>query len=115
VFPILAASFTSVQQRPNPLEDTYGQSRREEIPGRKFPSWIGNIFKASLHEIYESSHAKRYRAGSSACAGCFLRPVCGGCQAVVSSMGLDPARDLDPHCFFPQDCEQVEAPELCAG
>ncbi len=82
---------------------------------RKFPSWIGNIFEASLHEIYESSHAKRYRAGSSACAGCSLRPVCGGCQAVVSSMGLDPARDLDPHCFFPQDCEQVETPELCAG
>ena len=115
MLPIQAASFKSVQQRPSPLEDKYGQSRREKIPGRKFPSWIGNIFEALLQEIYESDHAKRYWAGSSACVGCSLRPVCGGCQAVVSSMGLDPGRDLDPHCFFPQDCESVEAPELCAG
>ena len=69
---------------------------------RKFPSWIGNIFQTSLQAIFDSDQARGYRAGSSACAGCNLRPVCGGCQAVVSGLGMDPGRDLDPYCFYSQ-------------
>lgn len=66
---------------------------------RKFPSPIGNIHAASLADIYDSPAANRYRAGSGACSGCLLKPVCGGCPAVTAASGLDPATARDPFCF----------------
>jgi selenobiotic family peptide radical SAM maturase len=67
---------------------------------RKFPSPVGNILTQNLDEIYDSAAAKRYRQGSAACLDCPIRPACGGCQAVVYGMGLDPAEDRDPYCFI---------------
>ncbi|MBV5338170.1 MAG: selenobiotic family peptide radical SAM maturase [Deltaproteobacteria bacterium] len=66
---------------------------------RKFPSPIGNILSNSLEDVYTSVTASRYRAGSSACAGCSLNAVCRGCPAVTASLGLDPFTDKDPYCF----------------
>lgn len=66
---------------------------------RKFPSIIGNIHTHSLTAIYDSPLAERYRAGSSACSGCRLKPLCGGCPAVTAGAGLDPATSRDPFCF----------------
>ena len=66
---------------------------------RKFPSPIGNIHQHRLEDIYQSEVAKRYRAGSSACRGCEIRPVCGGCLAVAHGFGRDIFTDLDPYCF----------------
>lgn len=66
---------------------------------RKFPSLIGHVHKSDFLTIYTSREAERYREGSHACAGCELRPVCGGCMAVVHGMGLDPFQDKDPFCF----------------
>ncbi|MDF1577118.1 MAG: thio(seleno)oxazole modification radical SAM maturase SbtM, partial [Desulfobulbales bacterium] len=76
---------------------------------RKFPSLIGNILERDLGEIYDSEAALRYRRGSAACRGCAIRPACGGCQAVVYGMGLDPAEDLDPYCFI------NSGDHLCSG
>jgi selenobiotic family peptide radical SAM maturase len=67
---------------------------------RKLPSLIGNIAGARLEEIYDSDLAQHYRAGCSACSACPIRPVCGGCLAVASSLGLDPFRTKDPYCFL---------------
>jgi selenobiotic family peptide radical SAM maturase len=67
---------------------------------RKFPSPVGNILQQGLAEIYDSQAARRYRQGSDACRGCAIRPACGGCQAVVYGMGLDPGKDRDPYCFI---------------
>lgn len=67
---------------------------------RKLPSPIGNLLRSSLQEIYESSEARRYRAGSAACRSCAVRLYCGGCMAVTHGAGLDPFTDLDPHCFL---------------
>lgn len=67
---------------------------------RKFPSLIGNVLEQSLGEIYESEAAKRYRAGTGACRACPIRPVCGGCLAVVHGHGLDVSKDRDPYCFM---------------
>lgn len=66
---------------------------------RKFPSPIGNILTQSLEEIYSSPAAARYRDGSTACSGCKLKPVCGGCLAVTASFGHDPLTSKDPYCF----------------
>lgn len=66
---------------------------------RKFPSPIGTIFHQSLEQVYESDQAARYRLGSSACHGCTLRAVCGGCPAVTASFGSDPFTERDPFCF----------------
>lgn len=66
---------------------------------RKFPSRLGNIFKQSLVEIYNSSRAAMIRKGTQACAGCSIRAVCGGCPAVTQSHGLDIFRDRDPYCL----------------
>lgn len=66
---------------------------------RKFPSPIGNIRKEDLYSIYFSELAERYRRGPEACAKCAIRPVCGGCLAVSSGLGLDIFRDRDPFCF----------------
>jgi selenobiotic family peptide radical SAM maturase len=67
---------------------------------RKFPSLIGNIFRQSMSNIYDSEIARRYRAGSHACHSCAIRPVCGGCLAVAYSCGLDIYEDRDPYCFM---------------
>jgi selenobiotic family peptide radical SAM maturase len=67
---------------------------------RKFPSPIGDIRRQRLEEIYDGETARRYRAGSAACRACRLRPVCGGCMAVIYGSGLDPFRDKDPYCFL---------------
>jgi len=67
---------------------------------RKLPSHIGNVFEQSISEIYHGEPAGRYRAGSAACATCPIRPVCGGCLAVVYGFGLDVFKDKDPYCFF---------------
>lgn len=67
---------------------------------RKFPSFIGNILQKDFLTIYESSEAQRYRNGPETCRACRLRPVCGGCMAVVHGMGLDPFKEKDPFCFI---------------
>lgn len=67
---------------------------------RKLPSLIGNVLENSLVEIYDSEAAWRYRAGTAACRGCPIRPVCGGCLAVAYGAGLDIFRERDPYCFL---------------
>ena len=67
---------------------------------RKFPSPLGNISLNRLVDIYQSDLAKKYRAGSEACAGCVLNPVCRGCLAVTYSYGLNIFKDRDPFCFY---------------
>jgi len=67
---------------------------------RKFPSLLGNVHGQSLAEIYDSPLARRYRTGSNGCSSCSIRPVCGGCPAVVHGSGLDVFEDRDPYCFF---------------
>ncbi len=67
---------------------------------RKFPSLIGNIYERKIADIYDSDIAGRYRSGSGACRGCSLRPMCGGCMAVVYSHGLNVFQDRDPYCFI---------------
>ncbi len=72
---------------------------------RKFPSLIGNILESDFLSLYESEKAKQYRAGPQSCSECRLRPVCGGCMAVVHGMGLDPFVEKDPFCFFEEEEE----------
>ncbi len=67
---------------------------------RKLPSLIGNIRERSLYDLYRDAPARRYRAGSRACRGCAIRPVCGGCLAVSHGSGLDIFRERDPYCFI---------------
>lgn len=67
---------------------------------RKFPSYLGNVLEKTLSEIYESEVADRYRAGSEACRSCRIRPVCGGCLAVVHGQGRDIFVERDPYCFM---------------
>lgn len=67
---------------------------------RKFPSPIGRIGRKSLGEIYDSPQARRYRMGANGCAGCVIRPVCGGCLAVAQSLGHDAFSETDPYCFL---------------
>ncbi|GAB4339183.1 MAG: thio(seleno)oxazole modification radical SAM maturase SbtM [Desulfobulbaceae bacterium] len=67
---------------------------------RKFPSPIGNLHTGRFRDIYHGEAARRYRAGSRACANCPIRPVCGGCMAVAYGFGRDIFNDLDPYCFF---------------
>lgn len=69
---------------------------------RKFPSEIANIFNSDLVDIYNSELARKYRNGAAECAGCNLRPLCGGCMAVTSGAGLDPFVNKDPFCFYEQ-------------
>ncbi len=66
---------------------------------RKLPSYLGDITKQSLSEIYDSEISEKYRNGCSACEGCPTRPVCGGCLAVTYGLGLDIFNDKDPYCF----------------
>jgi len=66
---------------------------------RKFHSPIGNILHASMAEIYDSQAAAQYRQRPAACRGCSLRAACGGCLAVVQTLGLDISKDRDPMCF----------------
>ena len=67
---------------------------------RKFQSPIGNVLQSSLLELYRSEAAERYRLGPEECRGCRIRPVCGGCQAVIQSSGLDITLNRDPYCFI---------------
>lgn len=67
---------------------------------RKFPSPIGNVVLEGIGGVYESEAARRYREGSAACCSCDLKPLCGGCQAVTSSLGRDPLTERDPYCFI---------------
>jgi selenobiotic family peptide radical SAM maturase len=67
-----------------------------------FPSPIGTIISQSLEEIYHSDSAAGYRDGSTACSGCRLRTVCGGCLAISTSFGQAPLTSRDPHCFREQ-------------
>lgn len=67
---------------------------------RKFPSLIGNILESDFLTLYESEEAQRFRMGPESCSECRLRPVCGGCMAVVHGMGLDPFVEKDPFCFL---------------
>ncbi|MEN8198670.1 MAG: thio(seleno)oxazole modification radical SAM maturase SbtM [Thermodesulfobacteriota bacterium] len=67
---------------------------------RKFQSPIGNVLESSLLELMNSEAAEKYRLGPQECRGCRIRPVCGGCQAVIQSSGLDIRLDKDPYCFL---------------
>ena len=67
---------------------------------RKFPSPLGNLLEQSLHEIYHSEAAKRYRKGPEECFQCKLRLVCRGCLAVSYSHGQDIFTTKDPYCFM---------------
>ncbi len=67
---------------------------------RKFQSPIGNVLESSLLELYHSEAAEQYRLGPKECRGCKIRPVCGGCQAVIQSSGLDIRLHRDPYCFI---------------
>jgi len=60
---------------------------------------MGNIYDQSLNGIYHGDAGHRYRTGSSACAACPVRPVCGACLAVSYGAGRDVFRDPDPYCF----------------
>lgn len=64
-----------------------------------FPSPIGNIYQSTIAQIYDSSQAEKYRAGSRACLKCRFKPVCGGCMACVSAQGRDELTEKDPFCF----------------
>lgn len=66
---------------------------------RKFPSPVGNVLTDGLAGAYDSEEAARYRRGAAACAGCRLRPVCGGCLASARGFGLDFFDERDPMCF----------------
>jgi len=67
---------------------------------RKFKSPIGNVLESSLLELYDSPASERYRSGPKECRECKIRPVCGGCQAVIQSSGLDSSLHKDPYCFL---------------
>ncbi|MFC1703874.1 thio(seleno)oxazole modification radical SAM maturase SbtM [Candidatus Omnitrophota bacterium] len=67
---------------------------------RKFPSLIGNVLKQGIAEVYDSEIAQKYRRGCSACDGCRLRAVCGGCLAIAQSHRLDISAEKDPYCFI---------------
>lgn len=67
---------------------------------RKMHSPVGSVASQSLAEVYDGGQAAAYRRGSAACAGCNIRPVCGGCMAVVAGLGLDPFTTRDPYCFY---------------
>lgn len=67
---------------------------------RKFPSFIGNVYKQGIAEIYDSQAARRYRSGTQACRSCPIRPVCGGCLAVMHGQGMNIFEDRDPYCFM---------------
>lgn len=69
---------------------------------RKMHSPLGNVHDKGLAAVYDGEQAARYRAGSSACSGCSLRSVCGGCLAVTAGLGQDPLTERDPYCFFNQ-------------
>jgi selenobiotic family peptide radical SAM maturase len=67
---------------------------------RKFPSRLGNVFDHSLEQIYDTEIARKYRKGPESCMDCSIRPVCGGCLAVIYSNELDVFSDRDPYCFL---------------
>ncbi len=68
---------------------------------RKYPSFIGDIRRSTLCEIYDGSDADRYRRRPDACRDCALVTQCGGCRAITSGLGWDEDADKDPFCFAP--------------
>jgi len=66
---------------------------------RKMHSPVGNVHRQGVEAVYEGAAAASYRRGCAACAGCELRPACGGCLAVAKGLGLDPLEQRDPYCF----------------
>jgi selenobiotic family peptide radical SAM maturase len=67
---------------------------------RKFQSILGNIHESGFADLYDSETARAYRRGSEACRECSLRPVCGGCAAVIAGNGGNTRADRDPYCFI---------------
>ena len=67
---------------------------------RKFPSLIGNLREQSLDQVYCSEAAVGFRRRPQGCIDCPLCRVCGGCLAVIHSLGLDTSRSATPTCFF---------------
>lgn len=67
---------------------------------RKFHSKLGNIHDSGFAALYDSETARGYRRGSEVCRKCAIRPVCGGCAAVIAGNGGNPRTDRDPYCFF---------------
>jgi len=67
---------------------------------RKFPSYMGNVFRDGIAGVYDSVYAARYRARPAGCKGCEISPVCGGCLAIAHSFGLDMFEQKDPFCFM---------------
>ncbi|HEY6000481.1 MAG TPA: thio(seleno)oxazole modification radical SAM maturase SbtM [bacterium] len=82
---------------------------------RKFPSPVGDVVREGIAAVYDSEAARRYRAGCAACAGCPIRPVCGGCMAVAHGFGLDPLRERDPMCFADGGRSRAQAFSVPAG
>jgi len=66
---------------------------------RKYNTFIGNIYRKSLLELYNSESSMRYRRRSEACLGCEIIEACGGCLASTNSFGLDEFKERDPYCF----------------
>ena len=67
---------------------------------RKFPSLIGSLRDQSLDQVYSSEAAAGFRGRPPGCIDCPLCPVCGGCLAVIHSLGPDQCKGRDPYCFF---------------
>jgi selenobiotic family peptide radical SAM maturase len=67
---------------------------------RKFPSLIGDLNRQTLHDVYHSPDAQKYRQGCQECSDCRLRLACGGCLAVAHGWGRDPLQERDPDCFI---------------
>lgn len=66
---------------------------------RKFPSYLGNMYRTRLNDIYFGDTSQQYRSASQACFNCRFRPVCRGCLAVSHGLGLDIFHDKDPYCW----------------
>lgn len=67
---------------------------------RKVPSLLGNLRERSLHDLYWSETARKWRQGPEACRPCPIRKNCRGCPAVTAGQGGDPLTDKDPQCFW---------------
>ncbi len=67
---------------------------------RKFPSFIGNIYKNNFEKIYYSNLAEQYRIGPDECKNCPINRVCRGCLAIIYSSGFNYRENKDPYCFI---------------
>lgn len=69
-------------------------------PCRRLPIAVGNVFEASLDELWRSPLLERLRRRDElggACGACGLRWLCGGCRAVAYALTGDPMA-ADPQC-----------------